>query len=197
MRPLVRAAVVAVSLTLMPVLPADATTARYDVQVVPGSPLLPFARAAADRVLLADKVAAAKYGTPAPIDDPVREKAILDAVAAKSREWGIDPEASVRIFRDQIEANKLVQREWYRRWDSGQAEPPAERPDLAQIRPLIDKLNAVLLDEIRLTVDVRARPSCVTKQTRAHIAVVVEKRLDPLHATALARALPSLCAMLR
>lgn len=197
MRPLVRTAVVAVSLALMPVLPADATTARYDVQVAAGSPLLPFTRAAADRVLLADKVAAAKYGTPAPIDDPVREKAILEAVAAKSREWGIDPEASVRIFRDQIEANKVVQREWYRRWDSGQAELPAERPDLGQIRPLIDKLNAVLLDEIRLTVDVRARPSCVTKQTRAYVAVVVEKRLDPMHATALARALPSLCAMLR
>lgn len=181
----------------MPVLPADATTARYDVQVAASSPLLPFTRAAADRVLLADKVAAAKYGTPAPIDDPVREKAILEAVAAKSREWGIDPEASVRIFRDQIEANKVVQREWYRRWDSGQAEPPTERPDLGQIRPLIDKLNAVLLDEIRLTVDVRARPSCVTKQTRAYVAVVVEKRLDPMHATALARALTSLCAMLR
>ncbi|MFC0624931.1 gamma subclass chorismate mutase AroQ [Kribbella deserti] len=202
MRPLVRTAVAAISFSLiglLPAIPAPAASApasaRYDVQA--GNPLLPFARAAGERVVLADKVAAAKYGTPAPIDDPVREKAVLDRVAGISLEWGIDPEASVRIFRDQIEANKLVQREWYRRWDVGQVRPPEERPDLAELRTLIDQLNAVLLAEIRRTVDDRSRPSCVTKQTRAYATVVGEQRLDGLHSMALARALPSLCAMLR
>ncbi|MDT7787608.1 MAG: chorismate mutase, partial [Pseudonocardiales bacterium] len=62
------------------------------------------------RVQVADLVAAAKFGTTSPIDDPAREQVLLDTAAAKSIELGIDPEVSKRIFRDQIEANKVVQR---------------------------------------------------------------------------------------
>ncbi|WP_414935532.1 chorismate mutase [Amycolatopsis sp. cmx-11-51] len=62
---------------------------------------------AAQRVRIADKVAAAKFGTPSPIDDPVREQQILDSVAAKAPGLGLDSGGVVRFFRDQIEANKV------------------------------------------------------------------------------------------
>ncbi|GAB3898425.1 hypothetical protein GCM10029964_082780 [Kibdelosporangium lantanae] len=65
---------------------------------------------AAQRVRIADQVAAAKYGTPSPIDDPVREQQIYDSVAARAPGLGLDPQDAVRFFRAQIEANKLVQR---------------------------------------------------------------------------------------
>ncbi|WP_364704601.1 chorismate mutase [Streptomyces ossamyceticus] len=64
----------------------------------------------AERLLIADQVAAAKYGTARPIDDPAREQRILDDVAARAVGLGLDPDVVVAVLRDQIEANKLVQR---------------------------------------------------------------------------------------
>ncbi|MFI6036147.1 chorismate mutase [Streptomyces sp. NPDC051315] len=55
-------------------------------------------------------MAAATWGTDNPIDDPAREQQVLDAVAAQAERAGADPEEVRRIFRDRIEANKIVQR---------------------------------------------------------------------------------------
>jgi len=66
------------------------------------SPLMTLSDVAAQRVQLADTVAAAKWGTDAPIDDPVRENAVVDAVAAKSAQLGIDPKASATVLTDQL-----------------------------------------------------------------------------------------------
>ena len=87
---------------------------------------------AAQRVAIADQVAAAKYGTPSPIDDPAREQQIYDSVSAQAPALGLDPADAVRFFRAQIEANKLVQRGWYARWDAHPSEVPTTRPDLAR-----------------------------------------------------------------
>src|SRR5262249_37644360 len=51
-----------------------------------GGPLLALADLAAQRVQIADAVAAAKWGTDTPIDDPAREQAVLDNAATKSRQ---------------------------------------------------------------------------------------------------------------
>lgn len=60
------------------------------------------------RVLVGDLVAASKYGTDKPIDDPAREKVVLDTVADLAVEYGADPDEVVAIFKDQIEASKVV-----------------------------------------------------------------------------------------
>jgi len=86
---------------------------------------------AAQRVQIADKVAAAKFGTPSPIDDPVREQQIYDSVSAQAPALGLDPADAVRFFRAQIEANKAVQRGLYARWAAHPSEVPSTRPDLA------------------------------------------------------------------
>ncbi|MFD6725081.1 chorismate mutase, partial [Streptomyces sp. NPDC060131] len=69
--------------------------------------LTPLTDLFAERLLIADKVAAAKYGTDRPIDDPAREQRILDDVAARAVGLGLDPAAVVAVFGDQIEANKV------------------------------------------------------------------------------------------
>ncbi|MEU9750618.1 gamma subclass chorismate mutase AroQ [Streptomyces niveus] len=90
----------------------------------------------AERLLVADKVAAAKYGTDRPIDDPARERKILDDVADRAVGLGLDPDVVVAVFGDQIEANKVVQRGLYARWDAHPDERPTQRPDLDKdIRP--------------------------------------------------------------
>ncbi|MDX2820813.1 chorismate mutase [Streptomyces ipomoeae] len=148
----------------------------------------------AERLLVADKVAAAKYGTTTPIDDPVREKQILDDVAARAAGLGLDPEAVTAVFRDQIEANKLVQRGLYARWDAHPEERPTERPDLVkEVRPVLDRITTELLTALQQTEQVRAGVSCGPRLRVAAVRSAYGHRLDGLHREGLARALPSVC----
>ncbi|MFJ6390702.1 chorismate mutase [Streptomyces sp. NPDC091972] len=77
-------------------------TAAAALLVVPGSAaaaptptagrtaLYPVADLAAERLTTADLVAAAKWGTDSPIDDPTREQQVLDDVAARAELLGAD-----------------------------------------------------------------------------------------------------------
>ncbi len=147
----------------------------------------------ADRLATADLVAAAKYGTGSPIDDPVREQQVLDSVARQAVDAGGDPEATVRVFRDQIEANKLVQRALHRTWDADPSTAPTERPDLGEVREEINRVNGELVRALAASTPARTAPYCGWLLTAAAVHVRHEKGLDPLHATALRRALPSVC----
>jgi chorismate mutase len=158
------------------------------------APLQPLTEVSAERVLVADKVAAAKFGTTLPIDDPAREKQLLDTVARKSTDLGIPPEISVRIFRDQIEANKIVQRGLIARWTAHPDEAPTERPDLQkEVRPILDRITDRLLADLKATQDVRGKPSCRPRLAVSYFKVSKRDHLDSLHTAALARALPSVC----
>lgn len=148
----------------------------------------------AERLLVADKVAAAKYGTTTPIDDPVREKAILDDVAARAVGLGLDPDAVTAVFRDQIQANKLVQRGLYARWDAHPEERPTERPDLVkEVRPVLDRITTQLLTALQETEALRAGASCEPRLRVAALRSAFGQRLDGLHREGLVRALPSVC----
>ncbi|MGI8308841.1 chorismate mutase [Saccharopolyspora hattusasensis] len=153
----------------------------------------PLLRSAAERVTTSDTVAEAKWGTGQPIDDPGREQQVLDAVARKSLELGIDPEEAKRVFRDQIEASKLVQRALHERWAAHPDERPAERPDLGEIRPIIDRLNDEILLELRDTRQLRERPACGGRLTSAFQHTRTDLRLNCLHQLGLTRAIPSIC----
>lgn len=155
--------------------------------------LLTLTDVVAHRVQLADTVAAAKWETDAPISDPEREKAVLDTIAAKSTQLGIDPAASLALFIDQIEANKVVQYGLHSRWRAHPGQAPITRPDLAQVRPVLDRITDQLLAELKATQQLRAEPSCTSALTEARHRVEHTRHLDPLHKDALARALTSIC----
>ncbi|KUL58582.1 chorismate mutase [Streptomyces sp. NRRL S-1521] len=155
--------------------------------------LRPLAGLSAQRLATADLVAAAKYGAGGPIDDPAREKVVLDTVARQAREAGADPAATVRIFRDQIEASKLVQRELFRRWDADPGQAPDERPDLAEVREEINRINGELVRGIAASERARTSPRCGGALTVAAVRVRHDARLDALHSVGLGRALRSVC----
>jgi chorismate mutase len=150
---------------------------------------------AAQRVLVGDKVAAAKFGTDRPIDDPARGQQILDSVAARSVESGLDPGATVRFFRAQIEANKVVQRGLYALWTQHPELRPTPRPDLVnEVRPELDRITTALLEELRATVKIRdATVKCRSLLLGAKTTVVIRHRLDALHRRALITALTPVC----
>ncbi|MGW7515542.1 chorismate mutase [Streptomyces sp. NPDC054796] len=148
----------------------------------------------AERVRLADKVAAAKWGTDQPIDDPARERQVLADVAERSVGMGIDPAEATAVFRDQIEANKLVQRGLFARWEAHPEERPTERPDLAkEVRPALDRITTGLLERLKETEDARHAPSCAARLVHGSARAALTQRLDTLHGAGLARAVPSVC----
>jgi chorismate mutase len=191
-----RSVVVVMALTAMVAgAPANASVEPASVPTSALGPLGPLADLAVQRILLGDKVAAAKFGTSQPIDDPVREQQVLDAVAARSASMGLSPEASVRFFRAQIEANKIVQRGLFQRWQRHPAEQPTERPDLAkEVRPQLDRITGQILEQLRTTTDIR-RPGveCVTGRLTAELSADLVNRLDRLHRNAVAVSLRPVC----
>lgn len=160
----------------------------------PYGELRPLAALSAERLATGDLVAAAKWGTGSPIDDPAREQEVLDTVADQARRLGADPAATVRVFRDQIEANKVVQRGLYRRWDADPAQAPAERPDLQEVRKEINRINGALVRALAGSPRARSAPYCAPLLTAAAVRVHQQRNLDALHTAALARSLRSVCA---
>ncbi|WP_238490135.1 gamma subclass chorismate mutase AroQ [Actinoplanes flavus] len=150
----------------------------------------------AERLLLADRVAAAKFGTDQPIDDPVREQQVLDRAAAMAAEAGLGPAETVVFFRAQIEMSKTVQRGLFDRWTRHPERAPADRPDLAaDVRPRLDRITAAFIDRLAATADLRA----ATRRCRDLLLVAEGEadrrhRLDPLHEKALHGAIAPICA---
>ncbi len=149
----------------------------------------------ADRLEVGDLVAASKFGTDKPIDDPAREQVVLDQARASAIQLGIDPDETVVFFRDQIEASKVVQRGLFARWTAHPAEAPATRPDLNEIRATLDKLSTDLLQALRSTTYVRhAGLRCTVELTANSILTTAEHRLDHLHRKAFQGAVADVCS---
>ncbi|GFE18577.1 chorismate mutase [Streptomyces glebosus] len=177
-----------------PVAPSAAATAPAPATAhSPYGQLRPLAVLSAERLATADLVAAAKWGTGGPVDDPAREQEVLRAVAEQARQLGADPEATVRFFRDQIEANKIVQRGLHRAWEADPGRAPTERPDLGQVRKEINRINHELVQALADSPQARSAPYCAPLLTAAAVRVRHERHLDALHTSALARSLRSVC----
>jgi chorismate mutase len=155
--------------------------------------LTAFLEPAAKRLELSDEVAASKWGTGKPIDDPARERQELDDVAKRSAALGLDPHETTAVFRDQIEASKAVQRGLHARWRAHPELRPTTRPDLKKIRPALDKITGQLLRALSETRTVRGGPGCLPELALESGRVARVHHFDLLHDGALARAVASLC----
>ncbi|MFG2731267.1 chorismate mutase [Streptomyces canus] len=173
--------------------PVSGTAAAPHATAHSHSALHPVVELAAERLATADLVAAAKWGTDSPIDDPAREQQVLDNVAAQAQQLGADPDEIRVIFRDQIEANKIVQRGLFQRWTDHPDEAPTTKPDLSVVRQEINRVTGALVEAIATTADDRGAVTCRPELLLAALQVRHEDHLDALHTRALARALRSIC----
>jgi len=173
--------------------PVSGTAAAPHSATRPLSTLHPVVELAAARLATADLVAAAKWGTDSPIDDPAREQQVLDDVAAQAQQLGADPDEIRVIFRDQIEANKIVQRGLFQRWTDHPDQAPTTKPDLAVVRRQINQITSALVQALADTSTTRATVACRPELALAAFQIHHEDHLDALHTRALIRALPSIC----
>ena len=188
-------ALTATTAVAAPVSPATGASGIQATAYAPASAALhPIAELAAERLATADLVAAAKWGTDSPIDDPAREQQVLDAVAAQAEQLGADPDEVRVIFRDQIEANKLVQHALFQRWTDHPDQAPTTRPDLSVIRQEINRINTALVQSLADTTADRDALICHPELALAALQVHHEDHLDALHTRALFRALRSICS---
>ena len=147
------------------------------------------------RLLVSDQVAASKFGTDSPIDAPAREQQELDAVRQQAGPLGLDPDAAVAFFQDQITASKVVQKGLFARWTAHPDQAPTSRPDLGQIRTQLDELTTQLLQELTTTQHLRSTPvGCTVQLALATQSGSILDRLDALHRQALKTATQSVCA---
>jgi chorismate mutase len=99
-----------------------------------------------ERLALAPEVARVKWNTHAPIEDVSRERVIIDGVARRGAEYGLDAAVAGGFFQAQIEASKTVQMALHAAWRASMQPPFAGVRDLDQdIRPMLDRLTPMML----------------------------------------------------
>jgi len=102
------------------------------------------------RLEVAPLVAKSKWNTKTPIDDPGREKIILDSVQAKAHKLGVNEDLARSFFQAQFEAGKIIQRKLHEKWKIQNQPAFDPAPDLAtKVRPVLDSLTPLLLIELR------------------------------------------------
>ncbi|MFJ1562398.1 chorismate mutase [Streptomyces mirabilis] len=151
-------------------------------------------RLVAERVIAADTVAAAKWNTSQPIENPAREKTVLDSAVSQAAKLGIDQAFIQRIFEDQITANKIVQQTLHTQWRTQPAQQPNRHPDLAtEVRPLLDRVDRELLVAIGQAQPLLFSSRCGAVLDHEKAATAKALSLDPIHRGGLDQALAHIC----
>ena len=102
-----------------------------------------------ERLALGTEVARYKWNTGAAIEDPPREKALLDSLRERAAPLGLPQELVDRFFTAQIEASKQLQHELFARWQREHREKFSGIADLATaIRPGIDRVTSEMLQTL-------------------------------------------------
>jgi chorismate mutase len=148
---------------------------------------------AAQRLALATPVAQFKWQTGKSITDTPREQRLLADVADKAKTQGLDPSFARSFFGDQIEASKIVQNMLFEQWHkSGGPKEPA--PDLAAIRPKLDRLDATLIQALARVQTLRSQPDCQSELAQSLANWKQLSSFDSSQSEALTQALSHVCA---
>jgi chorismate mutase len=159
--------------------------------------LQPLVETSARRLLIAERVALAKWDSGAAVEDRPREAQVIKDAVKEGDPRGLDPTSVADFFKAQIEANKVVQYSLLADWRRSGTVPVHASINLATIRPELDQLQKALIAELADTVTIRANTTC-----RADVAKAVGKYVSvhkhdvgSLHSIALDRALAASCTL--
>lgn len=158
------------------------------------SPLSDLVDAAAQRLQVADDVAAVKWRTGGAIEDPARVQQQLSKLADDAVKDGLDPDYVRRVFTDQIGATEAVEHYRFGQWKLNPAAAPATAPDLAASRTRIDGFNHVMLTQIGLHWQQLHSPECVAQRDQATQFVSDARQFDEFYRQALSSAARDYCA---
>lgn len=149
--------------------------------------------AAAQRLQVAEPVAAVKWLDGGPITDPARAAQVLDAVAADAVAHDVDAGYVRDVFTNQINVTEGIEYARFAQWKFDPAGAPSTAPDLASSRAEIDGYNRTMVEQIALHWDSLQSPQCAADLDAARDSVVAARGLDPLYQQALTAATRSYC----
>jgi len=177
------------ALAILLAVPAT-TPARADSP----SALIALVDAAAQRLQIAEPVAAFKWNTHGAIEDPGRVQEELAKLSADAAGEHIDATYVTRVFGDQINATEAIEYQRFADWKLNPSGAPAGPPDLAASRSAIDGLNQTMLTQIAANWDLLRSPQCPGQLDAARHDVVQARHLDSLYQRALSTATQSYCS---
>ncbi|MHA0289082.1 chorismate mutase [Mycobacterium sp. C3-094] len=149
--------------------------------------------AAVRRLEIAEPVAANKFHTRTAVVDPAREQQVLDNVADQARGFQIDPAYVQTAFRDQLDATVGIEYQRLAQWTFDPATAPADAPDLASSRAIIDALNREMVTLMAEEWPKLHSPQCPAELDAAKASVATARGLDPLYRQALDFATRNYC----
>ena len=150
----------------------------------------------AQRLVIAEQVALAKWDTGTPVEDVSREAQVIASAVRAGESRGLDQARVSNFFRAQIEANKLVQYSLLADWRRAGKAPDHTPVNLANtIRPGLDQVQTKLIAELVKTEGIRAGTSCPTNVAMAVGKYVSAQKssFNTLKAIALDRAMAAAC----
>jgi len=153
----------------------------------------PLVDAVIERNRVADDVAVAKWYSGAPVHDPVREAALLEAVRTAAGEQALDPAAAVAWFEDLLTASRQIQNARLDHWHQHNAVPPGPASVLALLRERLDALQPVLLEALRDQWEAGNAPDCRQTLTGTADVRADALALDAIQRHALVLALRRVC----
>lgn len=149
--------------------------------------------AAAQRLRVAEPVAAYKWKTHGAVEDPVRVGQQLAELGDQAVAQHVDRNYVTRVFSDQVSATEAIEYTRFADWKLNPGEAPADSPDLSASRSAIDGLNQAMLTQIVANWDLLRSPACAPRLDAARSGIVEGRRLDGLYQRALWSATESYC----
>ena len=127
---------------------ADESSARFAEPAAAYETIVSLMR---DRLAQMPGVAAVKWIAHAQVDDPTREAQVLDRVAVRAAQLGLDVPATRTLFEIQIRLARELQARLHREWArSGHCAPCDATSELTGLRERIDAINENLLSALYL-----------------------------------------------
>jgi chorismate mutase len=157
------------------------------------SPLFALVDAAAERLQVAEPVAAFKWRAHVAIEDPERVQQELSRLSAEASAENIDPEYVTRVFGDQVSATEAIEYRRFADWKLDPASAPTAPADLSASRSAIDDLNNKILSQVALNWGLLHSPACARQLDNARGATIRARRFDDLYRRALSTATRSYC----
>ncbi|MCV7313899.1 chorismate mutase [Mycobacterium paraffinicum] len=157
------------------------------------SPLTELVDAAAQRLQIAEQVAAFKWVSRGAVEDQGRVRQELAKMAAQASARRIDPDYVTRVFGDQIRATEGIEYSRFADWKLNPAAAPAESADLSASRSEIDDLNETMLNQVVANWDLLHSTACPAQLGLATSGAIRARGLDALYQRALALATQSYC----
>lgn len=157
------------------------------------APLTALVDAAAQRLQIAEAVAAYKWNSHGAVEDPARVGQELARLGDQAVGQHLDRDYVTRLFGDQIRATEAIEYSRFADWKLNPADAPPGAPDLAASRSAIDALNQTMLTAVRTDWDLLHSPTCIPQLDAARTGVIAARRLDDLYQRALGSATRSYC----